>query len=146
MAKFIRYALAGCFFAASAGCLAIWGSSLGDNSILASVRITADKTLCVELQRGILAAMALPHSPLTPIASSEARRGETYFSYLPRLVERHGAFGSVGPISFLPLWYPALVFAFAGVGVLRFRWRFSMRSALIAVSVIAALLGMVVAL
>jgi hypothetical protein len=45
-----------------------------------------------------------------------------------------------------PLWYPALVFALAGVGVLRFHRHFSVRSALITISVVAALLGMIVAL
>jgi hypothetical protein len=45
-----------------------------------------------------------------------------------------------------PLWYPALVFALADVGILRVRRHFSIRSALIAVSVVAVLLGMVVAL
>ena len=45
-----------------------------------------------------------------------------------------------------PLWYPALIFALAGVGVLRFRRQFSIRTALICVSVVAVLLGMVVAL
>jgi hypothetical protein len=45
-----------------------------------------------------------------------------------------------------PVLYPALIFALAGFGVLRFRRQFSMRSALITVSVVAALLGMAVIL
>ncbi|QDT75734.1 hypothetical protein [Lacipirellula limnantheis] len=47
---------------------------------------------------------------------------------------------------FFPLWYPALVFALAGVGVLRFRRQFSIRSALICVSIVAVLLAMAVTL
>ncbi|WP_168206986.1 hypothetical protein [Lacipirellula limnantheis] len=43
---------------------------------------------------------------------------------------------------FLPLWYSALIFALAGVGVIRFRRQFSIRSALIAFAVVAALLAM----
>jgi hypothetical protein len=46
----------------------------------------------------------------------------------------------------MPLWYASLVFAVAGVAALRFRRQFSIRSALMAVSVVATLLGMVVAL
>ena len=43
----------------------------------------------------------------------------------------------------VPLWYPALIFAFAGVGILRVG-RFTLRSALIATTVVAKLLGMAV--
>lgn len=45
-----------------------------------------------------------------------------------------------------PLWYPALLFALAGVGVICFRRQFSIRATLICVSVVALLLGMAVAL
>ena len=55
-------------------------------------------------------------------------------------------FGRLRHEFYFPLWYPALIFALAGVGVLRFRRQFSIRSAFIAVSIVAALLGMVVAL
>jgi hypothetical protein len=41
-----------------------------------------------------------------------------------------------------PLWYPALIFALAGVGVLRLGRRFTLRSAIIATTVVAGLLGM----
>ena len=47
---------------------------------------------------------------------------------------------------YFPIWYPTLVFALAGVAVLRFRRQFSNRSALVVVSVVAALLGMAVVL
>ena len=45
-----------------------------------------------------------------------------------------------------PLWFPALVFALAGVGALRLDRRFTIRSAIIATTVVAGLLGMAVAL
>jgi hypothetical protein len=47
---------------------------------------------------------------------------------------------------FFPLWFPAVTFALAGVGTLRLGRRFTLRSALIATTVVAGLLGMVVAL
>jgi hypothetical protein len=63
------------------------------------------------------------------------------------LINQNGQFGAMDERHiYFPLWYPALVFALAGVGGLRFRRQFSIRSALVAVSVVAALLGMVVAL
>ena len=45
-----------------------------------------------------------------------------------------------------PLWYPALIFTLAGVATLRLGRRFTLRSAIIATTVVAGLLGMVVAL
>jgi hypothetical protein len=38
---------------------------------------------------------------------------------------------------FFPLWYPALIFALAGVAVLRLGRRFTLRSAIIATAVVA---------
>jgi hypothetical protein len=46
----------------------------------------------------------------------------------------------------LPLWYVSLILALAGVGVLRFRRQFSIRSALVCVGVVALLLGLAVIL
>jgi hypothetical protein len=62
------------------------------------------------------------------------------------IIRQQGRFGTMGPSVYFPLWYPALIFALAGVAALRFRRQFTIRSALIAVTVVAALLGMVVAL
>ena len=55
-----------------------------------------------------------------------------------------GWFSRIGYSIRFPLWYSALIFALAGVCVHRFRRQFSIRSALVAVSVVAALLGMAV--
>ena len=41
-------------------------------------------------------------------------------------------------------WYPALTFAFIGVAALRLGRRFTLRSAIIATTVVAGLLGMAV--
>jgi hypothetical protein len=48
--------------------------------------------------------------------------------------------------AYLPLWYPALIFALAGVGALRLGHRFTLRSAIIATTVVAGLLGVAVIL
>lgn len=55
-------------------------------------------------------------------------------------------FGRLPAGIYFPLWYPALIFALAGVGVFRFRGQFSIRSALVCLAVVAALLGMTVIL
>jgi hypothetical protein len=45
-----------------------------------------------------------------------------------------------------PAWYPALIFALAGIGALRLGRRFTLRSAIIATTVVAGLLGVAVIL
>ena len=47
---------------------------------------------------------------------------------------------------YFPLWYPAIIFALAGVAVLRLSRQFSIRSALITTTVLATLIGMTVIL
>lgn len=63
-----------------------------------------------------------------------------------RIVKQLGCFTASDGYVYFPLWYPALILALAGVAALRFRRQFSIRWALITVSVVAALLGIVVAL
>ena len=55
-------------------------------------------------------------------------------------------YGASGAAVYFPLWYPALIFALAGVGVLRLGRRFTLRTAIIATAVVAGLLGMAVVL
>jgi hypothetical protein len=62
------------------------------------------------------------------------------------MVKRQGRIGKSEAGVYSPLWYPALFFALAGVAVFRFRHQFSIRSALVAMGVVAALLGMAVIL
>jgi hypothetical protein len=47
---------------------------------------------------------------------------------------------------YFPLWYPSLIFALAGVASLRLGRRFTLRSAIIAMTVVAGLLGIAVIL
>lgn len=60
--------------------------------------------------------------------------------------EKRGRFGYMGNAIYFPLWYAALIFALAGVASLRLGRRFTIRSALIATTVVAGLLGMAVIL
>ena len=56
-----------------------------------------------------------------------------------------GGFGRGHACFYFPLWYPALIFALASVGILRVN-RFTIRSALVGMTIVAALLGMIVVL
>lgn len=71
-----------------------------------------------------------------------------YLNFVDAFV-RNGKLSSIGgdfELIRFPLWYAALVFALAGVAALRLSRRFTLRSATIATTVVAGLLGMVVAL
>ncbi|WP_145430030.1 hypothetical protein [Lacipirellula limnantheis] len=61
-------------------------------------------------------------------------------------LNRQGMVGRYRSAVYFPLWYPALIFALAGVGTLRLGRRFTIRSAIVATTVVAGLLGMAVAL
>ena len=151
MVKLIRYALASVCFAASVGGLALWwrssrahDSAFGPtpnrnaivylNSYLGSALISVvPVNLSQPYQRFIRRWYANSGSISPHALPNNFRVGDRMFGRLPAGI-------------FFPLWYPAITFALAGVGVLRFRRQFSIRSALIFVSVVAVLLGMVVVL
>jgi hypothetical protein len=147
MAKFIRHALATFCFAASVGCLALWWRSiyrwdvyewLSQPPLCGQILQTIDGMSVVEFNHEYLYA---PIDNRTYFHTSVRANGQ-----LSDELEKHGLFYARGTRAHFPVWYPALIFALAGVGALRFRRRFSIRSALICLSVVAALLGMVVAL
>jgi hypothetical protein len=140
--RIIRYALATLCFAASVGCLALWWRSL---------------TRMEQISGGI----SQTHSLVFLTFRGESTigifeiEGPAHFPWGVRSELIDPKFRPPAPSSrfrfdgrtiYFPGWYPALIFALAGVGVLRFRRQFSIRSALIAVTVVAALLGMAVGL
>ena len=150
MAKFIRYALATVCFAASVGCLAFWVLSESRNTLYEVLPLSNEK-LTFEVSNGMAFVGRVPTSTRRSGAQlyffnvgDEARVEKLGFPYDDS--QNMGIFGVISPFCYFPLWFAALVLAIAGVGVLRFRRQFSIRSALICVSVVAALLGMVVAL
>ncbi|WP_428304343.1 hypothetical protein [Lacipirellula sp.] len=61
-------------------------------------------------------------------------------------IEKHGRFHAHGMSAHFPLWYPALAFALAALTAIRIGRQFTPRSALVGTSVVAAILGMAVAL
>ncbi|WP_145435636.1 hypothetical protein [Lacipirellula limnantheis] len=75
------------------------------------------------------------------------RLGETGCSNLQQhIVGQQGQFGSPANGVYFPLWYPALIFALAGIAALRLGRRSTLRSAIIATTIVTGLLGMAVIL
>ena len=150
MLKYIRYTLAAIFLAASVGCLAVWWRS---NTFLDRLEGTdpfGTASMHFSSQNGSFCYAVIDNPNL---------RGMDEWSHFSREVEKHGQFvlsarpkgfsrftSDTSVEVFFPIWYPALVFAFAAVGGLRLGKPFTICSALIATTVVAALLGMVVAL
>jgi hypothetical protein len=143
MVKFIRYALATFCFAASVGCLGLWIWSLSQhNRILGASWYSDVRTIHASVDYGEIAVSLAPRNPF-PFHSRLHFRSATVRD-LGHVEYRTGRFGMRRSGCFFPLWYPALIFALAGVGALRLGRRFTLRSAIIATTVVAGLLGMAV--
>ena len=148
MAKLIRYALATVCFAASVGCLGLWGWSYKQQ--ITCQLMNATTHTFVEARSGYLTIVSLqvPRAGFGSVPqihwTLEERPGVDRFMEIA--VEEVGRFGLYRSSLHFPLWFASLIFALAGVGVLRFRRQFSIRSALVATTILASLVGMVVAL
>lgn len=143
MAKFIRYAVAVVFFAASIGCLALWFSGKSIHATYISYKSTYE--FVSECGFATVATYDTTAQRKYGLRRFDVGEEPTELWFADE-VEQRGEFGRFLDMTYFPLWYPALACAAAGVGVLRFRRQFSIRSALVTMSVVAALLGMVVAL
>ena len=150
--KYIRYTLAAIFLTASVGCLALWWRS-EKLPMIESVSGTLNKnkslavtTYCGRCDVTLLDFATTPwRFRMNGPYDSEFRALNTGY---PRFkLKANFSRPTRGfYIARFPIWYPALVFALAGVGVLRVSRRFSVRTALIATTVVAALIGMAVIL
>ena len=152
MAKFIRYALATIFFTASVACLALWWRSYTIRDMTFGPSPRRPDAFYLETFRGSIVS-----AYLSPVISANAPAMQAWgysaepipsdFEFIDARRTPVANFGrtTTGGYYF-PLWYAALIFALAGIAALRFRRQFSIRSALIAMAVIAALLGMVLIL
>ena len=158
--KYIRITLAALCFAASVGCLALWWRSMKTRDILAGPSFIAPtRVLYFETFDGVISTTFQTEAKSHPAVNSKWHRW--YPSYPDKsnpdsewrrrmIRDRAARLGIMGVSDdaaclYFPLWYPALVFVLAGVGILRFG-RFTIRSALVGITVVAVLLGMVVAL
>lgn len=144
MAKFIRYALTSFCFAVSVSCLALWWrSNSTSDRFIGPTYLNPSYALYFEVSDGSVTFEAINFAgvPLYAFERVEHRP----LRAPPLKFGGKDAFGANDNAIYFPLWYSALAFTLVGVGVLCFRRQFSILSALIWVSVVAALLGMVVA-
>ena len=143
MLTIIRYALAIFCFAASVGCLALWWRSITRLEYVGCVLPTIRHAIHVETNDG----MCIMYSPSTNDGFFWNAESEIKIPPDRAWEDRFPIYlGKLGPEFYFPLWYPALIFALTGVAVLRFRRQFSIRSAMVATTVVAALIGMAVIL
>ena len=153
MLTYLRYALATFCFAASVGCLGLWWPSFTSRTTgyfpYPSLPLRA---IGFETFRGSLVIIS---GRLTPDRDGKIPQYASLITEsLPvdvdaidsrlKPVRRFGRVNTSG--IYIPLWYASLIFALAGIVSLRLGRRFTLRSAIIATTVVAALLGMVVAL
>jgi hypothetical protein len=156
MIRFVRCALATFCFAASVGCLALWvGSYYWNISVTQNPVQSAYGLQCFAhygyMTVGLPSIREIRELNLGPgwnFAAVPQVNDPNRFRFEdgPRgkfvlLVDDAGAWGV-----FFPAWYAALVFALAGIASLRLGRRFTIRSALVATTVVAGLLGMAVGL
>ena len=145
MLTYFRYALATICFALSVACLGLWWrSTWTSDQFLGPNCLDDQQVIYLELDRGNVFVEVLNlSSQLFP----SFERYENQPLRIPAFTKKGlGAFELLGNAVFFPLWYPTLVFGLAGIGALRLGRRFTLRSAIIATTVVAGLLGMVIAL
>ena len=161
MLRFIRYSLATFFFAACVGCLALWWRSYSTRDLVL-IDLIAEKHCVLDIYGGEAFVECSEYTfdaPWQRQISHHAMSDDQSLFYSAKTavefdeivresngIEDEGRFAFHSNSMNFPLWYPALIFILAGVGVLRFRRQFSIRSALIATTVVAALIGMAVTL
>jgi hypothetical protein len=106
----------------------LWGWKVARRELDKARFSVASTTFTVDVCEGIAAVrseVALPSDRFWQASSHTV----TDFAPFANIIRQQGRFGTIGPAVFFPLWYPALVFALAGVA-----------------AIVAALLWMVVAL
>lgn len=149
MGKFIRYGLAAICFTASVGCWALWWRSMTTRDVIfAPTYVMPGRPLWVDVYDGHLDMSAgLEEESRGLLFEWQHASGKPDPDEPSRFRARpFGYFSARGNTLIFPIWYPVLVFALAGVGVLRCSRQFSIRSALIGLAVAAALLGLPVAM
>lgn len=151
MLKAIRYTLTTICLAASVGCLALWWRSDNQRDFVAGPSvIVPGHEVGLGTAMGICTALSSFDQPPSRWSYENTRISESEREFKQRFVKTNGHFVSKmyggGTAVYFPLWYSALVFALAGIAASRIGRQFTLRSALAATTVVAALLGMVVAL
>jgi hypothetical protein len=108
------------------------------------------QTLCATTKAGMCYLMLVRIDPRV----SAAAEGQLQSTQIEYAINVHAGvysgklaiIGRIASIVYFPLWYPALIFALAGVAALRVSRQFSIRTVLVAMTVAAALIGIAVIL
>jgi hypothetical protein len=144
MLTYLRYALATFCFAASVGCLALWWHW---DKLLVVDYFGIKHQIGAAAEYGISSFYVFEEG--IPRQTTKWRVAAIKGWELPwfyNAITREGLFGRDDNGVYFPLRYAALVSALAGVAALRLGRRFTLRSAIIATTVLAGLLGMAVGL
>jgi hypothetical protein len=144
----LRYFLATVCFAASVGCLAWRAGNLARREALDKVTLSVNSTSWnVEAFNGVAVTWVEACSPGSwNLQWKSVQMTDIAQALFHELTSEQGQIGAFEHALYFPLWYPALIFTLVGVGVLRLGRRFSLRSAIVATTVVAGLLGMAAAL
>lgn len=152
MAKFSRNILATFFLMASVGCLLLWWRSMSTWDVLiAPTALTHGRHATVVLSRGRVDVtvqskeITAKHGLTRPGWSHEQTADVEFIQDWNEPLSYAGSFGQGRRSFYFPLWFPALIFGLASIGIMRVG-RFTIRSALLVTTVVAALFGMVVIL
>ena len=149
MLKFIRYALATVCFAASVGCLALWGwtAAFRDQEFratyYAATRTPFVAVACGQFHAGLGSGKAPPPGDGPGISVHWREMGAGPKAFYQTVVEKSGQFSTYYKSILFPTWFLAIVLLTASIALVTIT-RFSLRSALIAMTVVAGMLGMAV--
>ena len=143
---YLRYALATCCFAASVGGLALWSLSESRRVIFRTPHPPDRKgVICESGYATMFRYQGSGGGQFSSVYVTEPRNAY-YDANLQTKLGELGRFGASETELHFPLWYPALIFALAGIASLRLGRRFTIRSAIIATTVVAGMLGVAVGL
>jgi hypothetical protein len=149
MLAYLRYALATICFALSVASLGLWGWSQSRQDVYV-FRLAPNSRLACESCAGSLEITRITGSGFLAgsdnwVVKSAPLLAERLRTHAAN-VEAEGRFALGAGHTRFPLWYPALVSAFAGIGAIRLGRRFTLRSAIVVTTIAAGLLGTVAAL
>ncbi len=150
MLTYIRYTLASLCLAASVGYLGLWWRSFSYSESIKGPSVFRGEMLYLHALRGTstLGTQVTARAPVwtygsrprAEVESADSSDGDQNGRSFNAVVK-----DTVWFVTF-PILYPGLVLALAGLGIVKFRRQFSIRSAIITTTVVAALFGMAVTL
>ncbi len=151
MLTYLRYALATICFAVSVGCMGLWWRSTSHQDSLHGSTSNQSQVILIGCYDGFVDVALFDLQPQRSnsqlITSWRAETEEITEpnNFASHRIAQSGFFGQTVRGFYFPIWFPALIFAVAAVAAIRVS-RFTLRSAIIATTVVAGLLGMAVIL